>query len=88
MTIYDEPDGSKTVFKGLDGVRECFTGLFRALSDLSTLSAPVVHNEGGATPQVFLVWSCPGCAHKEVTDSFLFDAKGKIVLQNIYVGAR
>ena len=81
MTLYNESDGSKTVFKGLAGVRECFTGLFKSLSDLGTLDAPVVHCED---QQVFLVWKCPGMGYKEVTDSFLFDEQGKIVKQNIW----
>jgi len=83
LTVYDQRTAEKNVYRGLARVKEAFQGLFKALSSLDTLAAPVVHVEGSVTPQCFLVWKCPGCKFTEATDTFLFDSHGKITCQNV-----
>lgn len=83
-TVYNNVDGSNTTFKGTEGIRKMFVGLFADLKDLSTLKAPVVTVEKDAK-QVFLVWSCPGCGYDTATDTFIFRNDFKISRQNIVV---
>jgi hypothetical protein len=85
LRVYDHTSETKTVYKGLDGVRECFKGLFGDLSDLSTLAAPEIDVDevAGKGGQVFLIWKCPGCGFKSVTDTFIFGSDFKIKFQNV-----
>ena len=72
IIVYDQTSGGKTVFTGLAGVRDCFTGLFARLSDTSGLTVPVVEvNEpaNGQPGSVFLVWRCPASGYAEATDT-------------------
>jgi len=87
--VHNDVTGQTSEFKGLFEIRTMFAGLFADLSDLSTLSAPVVTVEEDAK-QVFLVWKCPGCGYDAATDTFLFtnDKKFKILRQNIVVTKR
>ena len=34
---------------------------------------------------VFLVWRCPSSGYYHATDTFLFDAAGKIAKQNVVI---
>ena len=83
ILIWDTKAEKTTRFKGLEGAKTCFTNLFGALSDLSTLKAPLVEVQEDPG-MVFLVWECPGCGYKKVTDTFLFKGN-KILRQNIVV---
>lgn len=83
ILIWDTAAEKTTKFKGLEGVKTCFTQLFGALSDLSTLKAPLVEVQEDPG-MVFLVWECPGCGYQKVTDTFLFKGN-KILRQNIVV---
>jgi len=88
ITVYDQTSGAQTVHRGLRGVRDCFTGLFARLSDLSDLAAPVieVHEAANGQPgSVFLIWRCPASGYAEATDTFIFDSRGKILRQNVVV---
>jgi len=88
ITVYDQTSGAQTVFTGLAGVRECFTGLFARLSDTSDLAAPVqeVHEAANGQPgSVLLIWKCPASGYAEATDTFIFDSDGKIIRQNVVV---
>eukprot|EP00930_Biecheleria_cincta_P008114 TRINITY_DN109474_c0_g1_i1.p1 TRINITY_DN109474_c0_g1~~TRINITY_DN109474_c0_g1_i1.p1 ORF type:complete len:192 (+),score=37.85 TRINITY_DN109474_c0_g1_i1:88-663(+) len=87
VTLYNNADGSKVVYKGTDHIRHMFTELFDGLSDLSTLEAPVsdVYEMSGGGGQVFLVWKCPGCGFDTATDTFIFGPDKKIKFQNIVV---
>ena len=88
IKVYDQITGELTEFKGLKGVKECFTGLFKDLSDLSGLAAPAIRVEeasGGIAGSVFLVWRCPSSGYTHVTDTFLFDEDGKIAKQNVVI---
>merc|ERR1712176_585177 len=87
VTVYNNVDGSKSVFTGLEEIKGMFTGLFKDLSDLSTLAAPVidVDETPGKGGQVFLVWKCPGCGYDTATDTFIFGSDLKIKFQNIVV---
>ncbi|CAK9019846.1 unnamed protein product [Durusdinium trenchii] len=82
--LYNTVDGSKKEFAGLQGIRDMFTDLFKDLSDLKTLEAPVIEvDEPGKT--VFLVWKCPGCGYSTATDTFVFGPDFKVKRQNIVV---
>jgi len=85
ITVYNQADGTKTEFKGLTGVQDCFTGLFKSLHDCSDLAAPVQHVEesDSGVPSVFLVWSCGASGYAGATDTFIFNASGKILRQNV-----
>ena len=81
IIVYDQTSGGKTVFTGLAGVRDCFTGLFARLSDTSDLTVPVVEVNEAANGQpgsVFLVWRCPASGYAEATDTFIFDSQGRL----------
>ena len=64
-------------------MRDCFEGIFNTLSDLSALGAPVQVVQEAPRSQVFLQWSCPSSGILEATDTFTFDASGKIKNQNV-----
>jgi len=88
IAVYDQTSGEQTVFAGLSGVRECFTGLFARLSDTSDLSAPVIDVHEAADDQpgsVLLIWRCPASGYAEATDTFIFDSNSKIIRQNVVV---
>lgn len=82
--VYNNVDGKKDEFKGTAQIRDMFTNLFKDLSDLATLDAPVVDVDAAGS-QVFLVWKCPGCGFETATDTFLFGPNFKIKRQNIVV---
>lgn len=85
--VWNNVTGKKDEFVGVAAIRSCFAGLFKDLSDLKTLEAPVVDvDEEGR--QVFLVWKCPGCNYETATDTFIYKQyRGamKISRQNIVV---
>lgn len=83
---FDQTTGTKTVYTGLAGVRECFVGLFKSLPDTSDLAAPVqVVKEATADApgSVFLIWSCSRSGYSQATDTFIFDSASKILRQNV-----
>merc|ERR1712224_739854 len=86
IKVYDQITGELAEFKGLKGVKELFTGLFKDLHDTSGLAAPAIRvdpDSEGIAGSVFLVWRCPTSGFTHVTDTFLFDENGKIAKQNI-----
>ena len=86
IKVYDQITGELAEFKGLKGVKELFTGLFKDLHDTSGLAAPAIRVDAGSegiAGSVFLVWRCPTSGFTHVTDTFLFDEDGKIAKQNI-----
>jgi len=83
IVVYNWHDDTETEFNGISGAKECFTGLFAALPDLSGLAAPEIHVEEGNPKSVFLIWRCPSSGVAHCTDTFLFDDAGKIVRQYI-----
>jgi ketosteroid isomerase-like protein len=88
ITVYNQADGSQTIFKGLAGVRNCFTGLFASLHDTSDLAAPIIHVEESVNDEagsVFLIWSAAASGYIRATDTFIFNAKGKITRQHVVV---
>merc|ERR1711924_457117 len=91
IKVYDQITGELAEFKGLKGVKELFTGLFKALHDTSGLAAPAIRVDPGSegiAGSVFLVWRCPTSGFTHVTDTFLFDEDGKIAKQNIVASRR
>ena len=88
IKVYNQVTDELTEFKGLKAVKECFTGLFSDLSDLSGLAAPAIRVEEateGKAGMVFLVWRCPSSGYNHATDTFLFDKDGKIAKQNVVI---
>ena len=88
IKVYNQVTDELVEFKGLKAVKECFTGLFKDLSDLSGLAAPAIRVEEateGKAGMVFLVWRCPSSGYNHATDTFLFDAAGKIAKQNVVI---
>ena len=88
IKVYNQVTGELVEFKGLKAVKECFTGLFKDLSDLSGLAAPAIRVEEATEDKagmVFLVWRCPSSGYNHATDTFLFDAAGKIAKQNVVI---
>ena len=88
IKVYNQVTDELVEFKGLKGVKECFTGLFKDLSDLSGLAAPAIRVEEateGKAGMVFLVWRCPSSEYNHATDTFLFDKDGKIAKQNVVI---
>ena len=84
VTVYDATTGKKSVYTGLTEIEECFTELFAALPDLSSLGAPVVQVEEGPFGMVYLVWECPSSGFTHATDTFMFEAEtGKIDKQMV-----
>ena len=83
IRCHDHRTGETTVSTGTAEIRKFFSGLFAALTDLSTLAAPEVVVEEGDARQVFLIWSCEGCGFPSCHDTFHFDAQNKIHRQNI-----
>ena len=59
--------------------------MFKQLSDLGTLAAPLIKNEENPEGMTFLVWECPGCNVACATDTFIYDKAGKISKQNVVV---
>ena len=85
IVVYNWHDDTETEFNGISGAKECFTGLFAALPDLSGLAAPEIHVEEGNPKSVFLIWRCPTSGFTHCTDTFLFDDAGKIVRQTVCI---
>jgi D-xylose 1-dehydrogenase (NADP+, D-xylono-1,5-lactone-forming) len=85
IRVFNTATSETAVHKGLGAVRECFVGLFKQLSDLGDLGAPVAEVQEAPRNQVFLVWSCKASGVQRATDTFTFDGAGKIVNQNIMI---
>ena len=88
IKVYDQITGELTEFKGLKGVKDLFTGLFKDMPDLSGLAAPAIRVEEATEDKagmVFLVWRCPSSGYNHATDTFLFDKDGKIAKQNVVI---
>jgi glutathione S-transferase len=83
IRVWDHRTQQMNLYTGLAGVRDCFEGIFNTLSDLSALGAPVQVVQEAPRSQVFLQWSCPSSGILEATDTFTFDASGKIKNQNV-----
>ena len=88
IKVYNQVTDELVEFKGLKAVKECFTSLFKDLSDLSGLAPPAIRVEEateGKAGMGFLVWRCPSSGYNHATDTFLFDAAGKIAKQNVVI---
>jgi len=87
VKVYNQFDSTMTEYKGLNGVEVCFTKLFCDLRSHATngLAAPEVFVEEAPGLQVFLIWSAAASGFERATDTFIFDAEGKISRQNVVV---
>ncbi|CAM9266921.1 unnamed protein product [Ectocarpus sp. 6 AP-2014] len=83
VTTYDQTADEISIFKGVEGARTLFEGLFEALSDQSDLAAPVI-DVSEESNMVFLVWRCPASGFLDATDTFTHNDKTKkISRQNV-----
>ena len=85
VMVWDTSKNEKSVFKGISKIKLLFEGLFKNLSDISALAAPLIEVEEDPGNMVFLVWECPSSkGYTKVTDTFIFKGD-KILRQNIVV---
>lgn len=82
VRTFNVTDGKAETHTGPKEIEAFFKGLFAALSDLTTLTAPIIEVDETAK-QVFLCWRCPGMGFENGTDTFLFDSNFKVRRQNI-----
>ncbi|CAM9385028.1 unnamed protein product [Discosporangium mesarthrocarpum] len=82
ITTWNLNGDEKAVYEGVDGARTLFEGLFKNLSDLSELGAPLIDVDE-ETKMVFLVWRCPSSGVVDATDTFTFTDDFKILRQNV-----
>lgn len=96
IAVYNFHNNDMTYFTGLAAIESLFTGLFADLTDLTSLTAPVVDTAAVPIENTFLVWKCPDCSpaapgsYALVTDTFVYGtpnaANGPaITRQNIVV---
>jgi hypothetical protein len=87
IQVFDNRVEKYESFKGINAIKNMFTGLFEAIANATDESG-----EGIAVPlqqveeaydSVFLVWKSN--SHPKATDTFVFDANHKISMQNIVV---
>ena len=83
LRCFCHSDGADDTFKGVEEIRGFFDGLFKMLTDLSGLAAPVVEPTEFPNRQVYLIWSCPSSGVASAQDTFMFDGHFKISRQNI-----
>jgi quinol monooxygenase YgiN len=72
--------GEQVNIKGLAAIRDFFAGLFKLLSDLSDLDAPMIDV---TTNMVYLAWKCPASTIASAHDTFVFTKDHKVQWQNI-----
>jgi len=83
LKAFNHKEGALTTATGVAEIRDFFVGLFKTLSDLSALAAPVVEVTEAPAKQVYLIWSCPSSGIASAQDTFIFDDNFKIRRQNI-----
>jgi len=89
-SYYKDTEGLPGVekFKGKEAIRGMFLNLFKSITDVSDLAAPLIQRSGdndGEAKQVFLVWRIPASKTDWATDTFVFDKDNRIIKQNIVV---
>ena len=70
IKVYNQVTGELVEFKGLKAVKECFTGLFKDLSDLSGLAAPAIRVEEAIKTRwawSSSAWRCPSSGYNHAT---------------------
>jgi len=82
IKVWHNATSSQQEFRGLVSIREFFSGVFKELSDLATLEAPVQDIDEEMFT-VFLIWHCPSSGIKHATDTFIFGHDYKIKRQNV-----
>lgn len=86
VRVYNHSKGGDLkMVTGTAGIQILFTRLFKLLQDKSDVSAPVIHCEmiDADLGQVFLIWRSPKNGYLHATDTFVINAEGVIVLQNV-----
>ena len=71
---------SVTLFKGLAGVRQFFEDVFAQLSSVLLFAPRVVQLDQA---QCLLVWECRSSGIRFASDTFVFDANGRILIQTV-----
>ena len=89
IAVYNQLTGSNIVLGGLEGVRECFVGLFASLYTC-TFTAPIItvkkapaHEPGS----FFFGWNAAASGYSVATDTFIFDSSSEILWQNVVVSS-
>eukprot|EP00904_Undaria_pinnatifida_P007658 jgi/Undpi1/4021/HiC_scaffold_16.g07388.m1 len=82
IITYDQKTNEQQTYKGVEGARTLFTGLFQTLSDMSDLSAPLV-DVSEEKKMVFIVWRCLASGIVDAVDTFLFGDNKKILRHNV-----
>lgn len=77
---YADEDAGMVLYNGTAAIEGMFTQLFEDLYDISSLAAPLIHEEDDL---VFLVWENPGTGFYWATDTFDFNDDSVIRFQNI-----
>ena len=91
ITVYNHVSGKTSVFRGLAGVRKCYTELFRSLSDRSDFTPllQTVNEASNGTPgNICFVWHCSVSGFHQVSETHFLDASSKIFCQNIVISFR
>jgi len=85
IVLFNESNGTELVFRGLDGVQDCFMELFQSLFNLSDLDVPQIVVEEDPEGMIFFVWRCPASGVSYATDTFVVNGAGQIAKQNIVI---
>eukprot|EP00405_Crypthecodinium_cohnii_P007006 CAMPEP_0194782388 /NCGR_PEP_ID=MMETSP0323_2-20130528/78663_1 /TAXON_ID=2866 ORGANISM="Crypthecodinium cohnii, Strain Seligo" /NCGR_SAMPLE_ID=MMETSP0323_2 /ASSEMBLY_ACC=CAM_ASM_000346 /LENGTH=127 /DNA_ID=CAMNT_0039721197 /DNA_START=86 /DNA_END=469 /DNA_ORIENTATION=+ len=81
-SIFDWTSGEVSTYKGLSGITELFTKLFKELTDMSEMAGSVV--EVVEDPKsAWVCWKCPSSGITSATDTFIFGDDFKIKRQNV-----
>ena len=88
ITVYNHITGKKSVFRGLAGVRKCYTDFFQSLSDRSDfaiLSQAVNEAHLGEPGNICFIWNCLASGFCQVAETLILDGESKILYQNIVI---
>ena len=78
----------KSVFRGLAGVRKCYTDFSQSLSDRSDfaiLSQAVNEAHLGEPGNICFIWNCLASGFCQVAETLILDGESKILYQNIII---
>jgi len=82
IRVWNDDTEEETTFEGLDGVRECFAGVFEEQAGATDYSQELYHvTDDGDSRAALLVWE--NSMWQTATDSYFFNANNKIVVHNV-----
>merc|ERR550514_2409430 len=83
ITTFNHATQTKEIHTGTTEIEAFFTGLFKAMPDLSELAAPEIICETEPFKQTYLCWSCPSSGIVSAHNTFFYNDSYKIIRQNI-----